>query len=332
MAQYKRQLSFGERWFYKFKLNGILYRSKAIYLTKAEAKKAENNTYQQADQKQRNISDSQDVNLLEAINNRLDYIKSRKSVSYYNENRRYLSKLLDAIGDKPIRSITKHDIEPILAMASERLGIGRKGHFTVNAMLRCYKALFNFTGDYNPCNRIQFYPVDKKLKFIPTNAQIQEVYNRCTPEQRDLIRFILDTGARINEALQLKGRDISHTTVTLYTRKSNNSDLVPRQVPKPDCLNGKKFKPDEFIFSTWSGIPKFLKRKIVRLKQPIWGFHSLRHRRASIWSKQRKPLFEIMSLLGHSQITTTQIYLRMLPEIADSGDTLVTLYGEMKLL
>lgn len=37
---------------------------------------------------------------------------------------------------------------------------------------------------------------------------IQAVLNICTSEQKNLINFILENGARINEALNLKGRDV----------------------------------------------------------------------------------------------------------------------------
>lgn len=47
---------------------------------------------------------------------------------------------------------------------------------------------------------------------------------------------------RINEAMNLKGRDIGNTFVILYTSKSNNYNSVPRKVPKPDWLDKKMFQ------------------------------------------------------------------------------------------
>lgn len=314
MAVYQRLLKKGFKWSYKFDLNGITYRSKSIYLSKAEAKKAEAEAYQEADYRQRHPRESEELNLFEAINQRLDHIKSRKSTTYYNENRRYLKLLRDKTGDIPLIDIKKSDIEALLLETSQGLGIDRRGHYTVNAMIRCFKALFNFSGEYNPCKKIEFYPIDKKVKFIPSNEMIQTVLDICSPEQQDLINFILETGARINEALNLKGRDIGNTFVILYTRKSNNSNSVPRKVPKPDWLDNKMFPADERVFKEWSEYPKFLDRKVRQLKQHRWGFHSLRHRRASLWSKEGKPLFEIMSLLGHTSLETTQIYLQLLPD------------------
>lgn len=314
MAVYQRQLKKGLRWSYKFDLNGKTYRSNSIYHSRAEAKKAEAEAYQEADYRQRHPKESEELTLFEAINQRLDHIKSRKSTTYYNENRRYLRLLRDRMGDIQLTDISKADIETLLLETSQRLGIDRRGHYTVNAMIRCFKALFNFSGEYNPCKKIEFYPIDKKVKFIPSNEMVRAILDICTPEQQDLLNFILETGARINEALNLKGRDIGNTFVILYTRKSNNSNSIPRKVPKPEWLDKNMFPPDERVFKEWNEYPKFLDRKIRQLKQHLWGFHSLRHRRASLWSKEGKPLFEIMSLLGHTSLETTQIYLQLLPD------------------
>jgi hypothetical protein len=58
--------------------------------------------------------------------------------------------------------------------------------------------------------------------------------------------------------------------------------------------------------------PRFLEDKINELKQKKWSWHNLRHRRASIWATNGLTTFEIMSRLGHSNLSTTMIYLQLL--------------------
>ncbi len=70
---------------------------------------------------------------------------------------------------------------------------------------------------------------------------------------------------------------------------------------------------NERVFPWWREEPKFLARTIKRFGQHPWGFHSLRHRRASLWNKEKKTAYDIMVLLGHSSLETTLIYLQMLP-------------------
>lgn len=52
--------------------------------------------------------------------------------------------------------ISKTDIEALLSETSKRQGIDRIDNYTVNAMIRCYKALFNLSGEYNPFKKIEF--------------------------------------------------------------------------------------------------------------------------------------------------------------------------------
>ncbi|MHB9013153.1 MAG: site-specific integrase [Ignavibacteriaceae bacterium] len=66
------------------------------------------------------------------------------------------------------------------------------------------------------------------------------------------------------------------------------------------------------VFPEWNETPKFLDKALRSQNKKVWGWHSLRHRYASILSKQNRPIFELMSLLGHSNISTTQKYLQFL--------------------
>lgn len=272
MPIYQKDLSKGIRYYYKFDLNGRIYRSKAIYHTKGEAKKAEAEAYQAADFRQRHPKQSQEIGIKQAIDERLDYVQARKSKSYYEDSRRYLSILYHQFND--LSEVTKLDIEKILQEQASR------GVYTVNAILRAFKAFFNFTiQNYdldikNPCQYIKPFAIERRIKYIPTNEEINKVLHICTPEQCKLIEFLRDTGARLNEALNLTGKDITNLEVILYIRKSANSNLIPRRVPKPDCLTGQTFSPEQKVFGYWKEKPKFLERKLKSLGFPLWGFHN----------------------------------------------------------
>lgn len=320
MSQYSRKLKTGIKYWYKFSFLGKTYTSKCIYLSKAEAKRAENRKYDEVSKKARDLNSGySSITLLEAINARLDYVKTKRCKAYYKDNKRYYRAILEVLGDIPIESIKRADIEKLLLRTSQRLQKKNKDNYVVNTMLAIYKALFNhIINEYdlsmkNPCQGIKHYSVVKRLKYIPKDADIEAIKKICDKQQKFLIDFILETGARINEALKVKGSDIFDDYVVLYTRKSKNSNLVPRKIPKPNCLKGNKLEPDELLFPYWIEQPKFLERKVNALEQKSWGFHNLRHRYASLLSKQGKPLYEIMSLLGHSNLSTTQIYLQLIP-------------------
>lgn len=312
MPCYKRQISHGERWFYKFNYKGVMYRSETIYSSKAEAKKFEAVAYQEAQEKFKDATYRKDVFLYEAIDERLTYIQVRKTDHYYRESKRYLRIFRNRLGNVILSDIRKPDIESLLVSESH------KGFYTVNAMLRCFKALFNHAIENhdlnikNPCKGMKFFPIEKRIKYIPSDQDIEDLLNVCDEHQRLLIEFLRDTGARLSEALKLKGKDINNDSVILYTKKSVNANLTPRAVPKPRCLVGVTFVAEKLVFDKWTEQPKFLPRKLKVLGQKQWGFHNLRHRYASHLSKNKTPLFEIMSLLGHSNLDTTQRYLQLI--------------------
>lgn len=148
-----------------------------------------------------------------------------------------------------------------------------------------------------------------RVKFIPTEEMICAVKNTCNENQRELIDFVYETAARINEAVALEYKDVRDDCAILYTRKSRNSNKVPRILPRPSFIepggNGK-------VFTEWTAYPRFLEAAVRKLKQPKWNWHGLRHRRASIWANNGMPLIQLMAYLGHTQIQTTQRYLHSL--------------------
>ena len=79
MAQYLRILKKGNRWWFKFSYQSKIYFSRAIYLSKIEAKRAEHEKYEEISNQARNPSQKPVLGLLEAMNERLDYIKIKKS-------------------------------------------------------------------------------------------------------------------------------------------------------------------------------------------------------------------------------------------------------------
>jgi integrase len=320
LAQYSRKLTRGIRWWYKFDYNSKTFFSSAIYLTKNEARKAENAKYEKVSSQVRNPSEKPILSLLEAINERLDYVEIKKSKDYYKDNKRYYKILLEEVGDILFTEVKKSQIEDLLLKTSKKQKALGRDNYVINAMLNVYKALFNYIIDKhdlnikNPCNKIAKFSIKKKLKYIPSDKDIKAVKAICDEGQIMLIDFVMDTACRISEAIRVTGKDILEDSVILYTKKSLNSNLVPRKLPKPDSIKNIILKPDERLFNRWSDCPRFLEDKVKELGQRNWSWHNLRHRKASIWhNKEKRPLYEVMVLLGHSNLKTTQGYLQLIP-------------------
>ena len=217
--------------------------------------------------------------------------------------------------NRPVVSeITRKDLNSLLLDYSNDLQSRGKGNRRLNVCLTCLKALFNYgikihdLDAKNPVNGINPFAEEKKIKYIPLDEFVQAVLELCDPEEAFLIHYVMETGARISEALRFDSKDVFDGYVVLYTRKSQYGNLIPRKVP----FNTELFKSFKG-FNRWNKQPRFLEKYVRKLGQQSWNWHSLRHRYASKLSKNSMPVFEIMILLGHSNLTTTQRYLTLLP-------------------
>lgn len=307
MGAYRRKLSRGIRFYYRGQYLNTKYCSQAIYHSKGEALKAERAALEEIDKEAR--CPSKDMLLKVMLEERLDYLKIKKSVDYYKENRRYFKLLLEHCGNVQVSSITRQIINRLVMDEAERLLDAGKSNHKVNSLIRSLKALFNYGINTleltitNPCQRIEFYPIDIKLKHIPSAEEITNARGKLNASQLLLFDFVEETGCRIMEAIRLNSKDVDQDRVILYTRKAKNSNLTPRIIPRPSCL---KNVAQGSVFPEWNTYPRFLEDLVE------WNWHNLRHRRASIWANSGMPIFEIMSRLGHNNMATTMRYLQLL--------------------
>jgi integrase len=307
VGQFKRKVRKGVRWRYVGSYLGKFYSSRAIYLTKRECEQAERREIERLDEEARRGKKA--LPLIDLMTEKLDHIQLNQSRNNYNETKRYYQMLLDAVGHCDVTEVKKPQIVSLLDKFSAELKRKKKGNWNVNSMLRVLKALFYHAINVhdldmkNPCAGIKFYPIDQDIKYIPTNAEIEAVMLECDEQQQLLVLTALETGARVNELLRLSPKDILGGELVLYTRKSKNSNLTSRKVPRPVCL------PERFSGFHWKIYPRFLERKT----KGKWGFHNLRHRFAAYQHSKGLPLYLLMERLGHSNLSTTQIYLRSLP-------------------
>ncbi len=316
MPVFSRKLSKGIRFFYNFSFNNKVYFSRCIYHSKREAQQAERERFNQLDEERRFGKQDKPLLLKSVIDDRLKFLKVKYSEKHKQDSEYYLNLFLDFIGDKEIREISRKEVEDFLLDYSNQLKNSGVDNYQVNASLKTIKSLFNYIIDSydlvikNPAQKIKPYSVNKRLKYIPPDSEIEKVRGFFNDRQKLLFDFVFETGCRINEALNLTFEDVKETYLILYTRKSKNSDRVPRKADIPNCIKG--LTGEGRVFYEWTETPKFLDKALRANEMKVWGWHSLRHRYASRLSKQNIPLFEVMVKLGHSQLKTTQLYLQML--------------------
>ena len=342
MSVSKRELKNGILYRYQFTVRGKRISSRTIYETRAQAERAE------AAHREKLMAQSPG-GLSYLIEKRVESFQTyRRSPDYIKESERYFAKMLEAWGDVPVDSITKPQVHRLVMAEADRLSDKEKTFHKVNAMIRVMKAFFNYCIDIhdiqmkNPVKGIKLFPVSRNSKYIPSATDIQNMEKALNPEQLKLFRFVLETGCRITEALELTVLDVEKEYVIFRSRKSHHSDEVTRKVPRPDCLKDEDLPKTGYVFTAWTSIPRFLsdvqakmynanksdesddfddaqpdrypkKRNGLYIYRPNrWNWHNLRHRAATIWASQNMPIIEIMYRLGHNNLVTTLGYLQLL--------------------
>ena len=199
MASYYRKLSSGIKWFYKFDMNGKTYRSQCIYLSKREAQQAERLKYSQLDEERRFGKQEKPIPLSTAITDRIKFLEVKYSLGHKVDSEHYLNLFKDFIGDPDIRDITRKDVESFLISYSELMTKKGLDNYQVNASIKSIKSLFNFIIDSNeliiknPCKGIKPFPVSKKLKYIPSDEEIDFIRTKFNRRQLLLFNFVYDT-------------------------------------------------------------------------------------------------------------------------------------------
>lgn len=324
-------------WEYFFRYKKRPY-TKAGFKKKKDALKAEaerkeevKNPPQQTEEEK----EQTDMAFLALVNRRLDYLQAYRTEVYYDDHvymaRRWM---------KRWKNLSVSEITPEMIMAYV-IDLKRKvSAFTANKELRSLRSLWNFGikppnrwFSSNPTDGIEFFPVEKKRKYVPPKEDVIRVIMAAEGEVQDYLWTIALTLGRMSEVNRLEWKDIdfSNNSLTLYTRKSRGGNLVPRSIPisktlKAVLIRRKKDNPTPWVFwhtyysrkaGEWVTGPYASRKRIMetlckKARVKYFRFHPLRHFGASMLANEGVDLKTIQEILGHSNFRTTEIYLHLI--------------------
>jgi integrase len=133
------------------------------------------------------------------------------------------------------------------------------------------------------------------------------------------VAFLLgfEAGLRISEIVDLEARDIDYARKSILVRQGKGSK--DRVVPLPKGFRAT-FLQHIPIKCGVRSLERAFKRAAAKAKlletKPSLHFHSLRHGFASHMVNKGVPLHHVRTLMGHSNISTTNVYLEMNPKEA----------------
>ena len=168
-------------------------------------------------------------------------------------------------------------------------------------------------------------------------ATLDSVDDRRKTASR-VIKFLLFTGARVNEALNARWKDIDRKNRTWTVQATNSKSKQRRSIPLNDAAmavldklstNGKS----EWLFTSRQGDGNQRMTTINKVWQeirmdaglPSLRLHDLRHNFASMLVNSGRTLYEVQQILGHSQSQVTERYAHLstatLQDAANSAST-----------
>jgi integrase len=235
------------------------------------------------------------------------------------------------------KKVSDIDTETIRLFLLKRLR--KTSPYTANKELRYLRALLNFAMhptrnwiDHNPTRGIDFFPVEKRIKYVPPKEDVLRVILAADPDAQDYLWTIAFTMGRMSEINRLTWEDVNFDArcVILYTRKKKGGHLTPRSVPMTDKLHevlsrrhvhrDKRIpwvfrhrywsrKVKDWIIGPYTDRNSIMNSLCEKAGVKYFRYHALRHFGASLLDQSNIPIGSIQRLLGHENRTTTEIYL-----------------------
>ncbi|MBE5957801.1 MAG: site-specific tyrosine recombinase XerD [Lachnospiraceae bacterium] len=248
--------------------------------------------------------------------------------------KRDLTKLFEYLKWKEVDAVTVEDLNDYISYLKEK---GRAAT-TISRTIASMKAFFSFTNEFrysreNVANAMKAPKIEKKEPKVLSVKDIDALLkcpSKNTPKElRDkaMLELMYATGMRVSELINLKVSDISFENQCIICHDRTKDRIIPFGADAKNALmnylkNGRdrlveSNSRNNILFPNISGqemsrqgVWKIIKSygKKAGIKAEITP-HTLRHSFASHLVENGAELKAVQEMLGHSDISTTQIYL-----------------------
>ena len=275
---------------------------------------------------QRKQNPAKSITLANFLDEYIEFSKVNKARRATEMDHRGLNALLRVLGNRKISSFSVGDIEKF-----KTLRLNDVSKTSVNIELRTCKAAFNVAMkwnyiDKNPFTHVKLFKVPQKGREYLNTEEVKALLQNIPQSWfYDIILFALNTGCRKGEIVNLKWEDVDLKRKEIFIRhaesftvKGGNERVIPMNNLVYDIVSNKP-RSSDFVLTNAGGnklcshyIWKRFKKIIINAElNPKFHFHHLRHTFATTLIQQGVPIYEVQKLLGHSKVSTTEIYAHM---------------------
>ena len=279
----------------------------------------------------------------EKVEDYLNYLKYERKLSHntYESYAYNLKKITSSFEDKSLTNLTEDEIRQFLYDSKE--SAKTNAHY-----LTVLKSFYDYLLDnneikINPCLNIKMPKIEKSLPKFLTEEEINNLLDiklQKPIDYRDkaMLEVLYATGIRISELLDLNLNSYNEKGAFIKVMgKGSKERIIPLSDITINYLNLyiKEYRPlilkdkeSPFLFVNYTGkrmsrqgFFKILKKKCedANIKKEV-SPHVLRHSFATHLLNNGADLRVIQELLGHENITTTEIYSHI------SKDKIITDY------
>lgn len=269
----------------------------------------------------------------DTINDYIDYLRlerrySENTICSYNSElikfKKYIKKDFTVIKDNDINEYLKF------------LDANHLSEKTISHNITCLKEFYKFLqmNDFIKQNPLEFISLPKKRKTLPTVLSKEEINlllsfqptNSLQYRNKAMVELLYDSGIRVSELVNLKMYDLDLINSTIKIMgKGNKERIIP--IGEYACAILSDYissyrseilrkRNSDYLFPSQKGehitrVGFFEILKEIASKVGIsrkFSPHTLRHSFATHLLDNGADLRSIQELLGHSNISTTQIY------------------------
>jgi integrase/recombinase XerD len=256
--------------------------------------------------------------------------------SYLRDFDQY-AEFLRGRGIKPFKANKEHIEKFLHTMESTGLS-----HATITRMLATIRCFYRFAMleekvDSNPAAGIQIGKTQKKLPEIMTAKEIElflsqpDISDMKGCRDKAMLELLYATGIRVSELIDLNLEDINLQLGILYCRSNKNERIIPIYDEARNAIADYMKRVRNAVILDYQEQALFTNMNGSRMtRQGFWKIvkaytksaninkditpHTLRHSFATHLLENGAKLKDIKEMLGHSDVSSTQVYAKVMKE------------------